>query len=60
MITKEKLQEHISKFPNEINIDDLIDKLVFIDKLENRIQASKNNEVISKEELENETNKWFK
>jgi len=60
MITKEKLQEHISKFPDEINIDDLIDRLVFIDKLEKRIQASDNNEVISEEELEKETQQWFK
>lgn len=60
MITKEKLQEHISKFPNEIHIDDLIDRLVFIDKLEKRIQASNNNEVISNEELEDETKEWFK
>jgi hypothetical protein len=60
MITKEKLQEHISKFPNEIHIEDLIEKLIFIDKLEKRIEASNNNEVISEEELENETKKWFK
>lgn len=60
MITKEKLQEHIAKFPNEIHIDDLIDRLVFIDKLEKRIKASNNNEVISDEELENETKEWFK
>ena len=60
MITKEKLQEHISKFPNEIHIDDLIDRLVFIDKLEKRIQASDSNEVVSEEELDNETKEWFK
>ena len=60
MITKEKLQEHISKFPDEIHIDDLIDKLVFIDKLESRIKASDNNDVMSEEELENQTQKWFK
>lgn len=60
MITKEKLQEHISKLPDQINIDDLIDKLVFIDKLESRIQESNNNETITDEELENETEKWFK
>lgn len=57
MITKEKLQEHISKFPNEIHIDDLIDKLVFIDKLEKRIKSSENNEVISEKELENDMEK---
>ena len=60
MITKEKLQEHISKFPEKISIDELIEKLVFIDKLEKRIQLSEANTSISEEELENEMNKWFK
>ena len=60
MITKEKLQEHISKFPDKINIDELIDRLVFIDKLEKRIQASDKNEVISEEELEKDIQQWFK
>jgi ubiquinone/menaquinone biosynthesis C-methylase UbiE len=31
MITKEKLQEHISKFPDQISIDELIEKLIFIE-----------------------------
>ena len=60
MITKEKLQEHISKFPDQISIDELIEKLIFIDKLEKRIQLSEANTSISEEELENEMSKWFK
>ncbi|MFK8061455.1 MAG: hypothetical protein AB8B78_15380 [Polaribacter sp.] len=60
MITKEKLQEHISKFPDQISIDELIEKLVFIDKLETRIQLSEAKTSISEEELENEMDKWFK
>lgn len=40
MITKEKLKQHIDNFPNELSIDELIDRLVFIDKLEKRIVES--------------------
>lgn len=47
MINKAKLIEQIDKFPNEMSIDQLIDRLVFIDKLEQRIQESNENEVIS-------------
>ena len=60
MITKERLIKHINKFPEEISIDELIDKLVFIEKLEKRVELSKNDETISEEALEKEIEKWFK
>ncbi len=60
MITKEKLIKHINKFPSELSIDELIDRLVFIEKLERRIEQSKNNETITDQELENEMKEWFK
>lgn len=56
MIKKEKLKEHIDKFPDELSIDELIDRLVFIEKLERRIEQSKKGETISEDEL----NKWSK
>ena len=59
MITKEKLKKHIEKFPEEMSIDELIDRLVFVEKLENRISQSKNGETISDEELKTEMEKWF-
>ena len=59
-ITKEKLIKHINKFPSELSIDELIDRLVFIEKLERRIEQSKNNETITEQELENEMKEWFK
>ena len=58
MITKEKLQEHIAKFPDKISIDELIEKLLFIDKLEKRIALSESNSSVSEDELEKEINKW--
>ena len=60
MITKEKLIKHINRFPSRLSIDELIDRLVFVEKLEKRIEQSKNNEIITEEELENEMKEWFK
>jgi hypothetical protein len=59
MITKENLKKHIEKFPDEMSIDDLIDRLVFVEKLENRISQSKNGETISDKDLKLEMEKWF-
>lgn len=59
MITKQKLNDYIKEFPDEISLDELIDKLVFLDKLENRIIESKKNEVISEEEVKIQFAKWL-
>ncbi len=60
MITKKKLIAHISDFPEEFSIDELIERLIFTNKLEQRIELSKKNETISEKELEIEIKKWSK
>jgi hypothetical protein len=60
MITKDKLKHYIDKFPDELSIDDLIEHLVFVEKLENRIKQSKEDDTISEEDLEKEIEQWFK
>lgn len=59
MITKEKLKAHIETFEDEISIDELIDKLVFIEKLENRIKESEAGHFIDEDELNAEIEKWL-
>lgn len=60
MITKEKLIKHVNKFPDKLSIEDLIDRLIFVEKLEIRIEQSKKDETISEQELENEMKEWYK
>ena len=60
MITKTRLIKHLDSFPEKFTIDQLIDNLVFVDKLEKRIKKSKEDDTISEMELENEMQKWFK
>jgi hypothetical protein len=59
-ITKEKLHKQIDEFPDEISIEEVIERLIMIEKLEIRKKESENNETISEEELKNEMEKWFK
>ncbi len=58
-ITKEKLKQHIDKFPDEISIDEVIERLILLEKLGKRIEESDNDETISEEDLKNEIEKWF-
>lgn len=59
MITKEKLISHIESFPENLSIDELIDRLVFVEKLENRIAESKSGHTMSEADLKKEMAKWF-
>ncbi len=60
MITKERLIKQISEFPDELEIDELIEKLLFISKVEERLDRSEKDETISEQELEKEMAEWFK
>jgi len=60
MITKEKLKEHIESFPDKFSIDELIERLIFIEKIERGENQSINNDVINNQQLDNEIEKWFK
>jgi len=60
VISKTKLKEHIENFPEEFSIDDLIERLILIEKIEKVNQQSLNGEVVSKQELDKEIEKWFK
>lgn len=59
MITKEKLKSTLTDFPDEFSIDELIERLILIEKIELGNQQSLNNDVISDVELDQEIEKWF-
>jgi hypothetical protein len=59
MLTKIKLKEQIDKFPEEFSIDELIEKIILIEKIENGNMQSEKGEVLSETEMENEIEKWF-
>jgi len=59
MLTKELVKEQIENLPNEFSIEDLIEKIILIDKIETGLKQSDNNETITEEELDNEIEKWF-
>lgn len=60
MLTKEKLKEQIDKFPEEFSIDDLVERLILIEKVENGMRQSDRGEVVSEADLDSEVEKWFK
>ncbi len=51
---------YIEQLTEELSIDELIDRLIFIDKIESRLQESIDNKVIEESELQEELEKWLK
>ena len=60
MLTKTKLIEQIEKFPEEFSIDELVERLILIEKVELGLKQSENGEIISDSDLDKEIEQWFK
>lgn len=58
-ITIEKLKQQIDQFPDTISMDEVIERLIMLEKIETRKQESDNNETIEEDELKEEMKKWF-
>lgn len=60
MLTKVMLKKQLEKFPEKFSIEDLIERLIVIEKIESGNEQSEKGEVLSESELNIETEKWFK
>lgn len=59
MLTKTMLKQQIDQLPEDFKLDDLIERLIFLAKVEEGLDQSNNKNVISTEELETRMEKWF-
>ena len=60
MLTKENVLKTISKFPDSFSLDELVDKLIFMDKVERGLDQSLGNKVHTHEEARKRLAKWLK
>ena len=57
MISKAQLQEHINNLPEKFTIEELVERLIFVEKIESGLSDSKNDNKISEQELEQQIKK---
>ena len=60
MLTKSNVLKTLTKFPEHFSIDELVDKMILLDKIEKGMQQANNNQVISDEELDKKIEEWLK
>ena len=57
MLTKEKLLDTIKDFPAEFSIDELVERLVFVQKIENGVAQGDRGETYTTEQLKGKLTK---
>jgi hypothetical protein len=60
MLTKNTVKKSIESLPDSFTIDELIDQLIFIEKIEEGIQQSEKEKIVSNEDIRNLIDKWSK
>ena len=60
MLTKTSVIKTMDKLPSNFSIDDLVEQLIFIDKIQEGLKQSKEGQIHSKEIAKKKLNKWLK
>jgi predicted transcriptional regulator len=60
MLTKEKVKKSIENLPESFMIDQLIEQLIFIEKVEEGLQQSEEGKVITNDTMKKLIDKWAK
>ena len=58
MLTKEIVNKTVNILPDSFTIDELIEQLIFIEKVKEGIQQSEDNKVVSNEDVKLMIDKW--
>ncbi|MBK6545343.1 MAG: hypothetical protein WAR77_14250 [Saprospiraceae bacterium] len=60
MITKDRILEELQRFPEQFSLEEFIERLIFLEKLEERIEESNSEDVLDEEIVNKEIEGWFK
>jgi len=60
MITKTQLIDTLNKLPENLTIDQVIDHIIFVEKVQKGLADSAEGKINSKEEEKEKLNKWLK
>jgi predicted transcriptional regulator len=60
MITKTQIKNSLDNLPENVTVDQVIDQLIFIEKIQKGLDDSKNGRINSKEEAKEKLSKWIK
>lgn len=59
-MTKTVLEAALPSFPNEFSIDEIVERLILIEKIENGRKQYKEGNILSSEEVKQKMKEWSK
>lgn len=59
MLTKELVNSQIKEMPEEFTLDELIERLIIVEKVSRSLKEVEQGKTISEEELDKKMAKWF-
>lgn len=60
MITKSQIINSLDTLPENLTIDQVVDHLIFIEKIQKGLEDSENNRINTKEEAKEKLKRWLK
>lgn len=60
MVTKAQIITALDKMPESMSIDQLVDHLIFVEKVQKGLEDSENGNTNTKEEAKQKLSKWLK
>ena len=60
MLTKEKIKKSLDSLPDNLTIDQVIDRIIMLDKIEKGLKDVEDGNVYSTEEAKAKLSKWLK
>lgn len=60
MLNKNKVLRTLENLPETFSIEEIIDQLVLLQKIELGLEQARNNETVSTEQAKSQLNKWLK
>lgn len=59
MLTKSLVKKHLEKLPEKFSLDELVEELILIQRIEKGLKDSQEGKTITEDALDKESVKWF-
>ena len=59
MLTKEQVINSLKNLPEKFSVDDIINQIILLAKIDHGLEQSENNQIISEENLNKRLTKWL-
>ncbi len=60
MLNREKIIETLKKMPDQVSLDEVLDRIILLDKIETGLEQSEKGQITPDDKLDNKFPEWLK